>query len=178
MISRHDKWSRLIICLRLTAWQLIKALQGCIICSVPTFSVEIQTVLQGLWGGETSLRWWAEHDQTGAIEKRSRYRLTFMTEHALVALKPKQGKRGRLFPPLGCDSTSLWDNDFLIYSWIILAKVFIKLMTLSLWVERLQSALHQCVRRNSNKGTYQCDENFLSTEELRQWEFQFQRKAA
>lgn len=37
MISWHDKWSRLIICLSLTAWQLIKALQGCIICSVPLF---------------------------------------------------------------------------------------------------------------------------------------------
>lgn len=33
----QDKWSRLIVCLDLMAWQLIKALQGCIMCSVPLF---------------------------------------------------------------------------------------------------------------------------------------------
>lgn len=97
MISWHDKWSRLIICLSLMAWQLIKALQGCIICSVPSFAVKIHCVLRGLWRGETSLRWWAEHDQTGTIKKRSRNKLTFRTEHAHVSTDKTRQRRKTFF---------------------------------------------------------------------------------
>jgi len=35
-----------------------------------------------------------ERDQTGTIKRPSGYKLTFMTEHALVFLQPKQDTRG------------------------------------------------------------------------------------
>lgn len=99
MISWHDKLSRLIICLNLMVWQLIKALQGCIFCPIPPFSVKIQSALRGL-------RWGAEHDQTGTIKEQSRYKLTFMTEHALVSLA-RTRQEGKVFPPPSCNFTLL-----------------------------------------------------------------------